>query len=44
MANAYLEGDLKLDDMITGRMILDEINDGFDLLRAGKAIRTVIMF
>jgi len=44
MARAYLDGDLKLDDMITGRITLDEINDGFDLLHAGKAIRTVIMF
>jgi len=44
MARAYLDGDLKLDDMITGRITLDEINDGFDLLHASKAIRTVIMF
>jgi len=29
--------------MITGRIALDEINDGFDLLRRGEAIRTVIM-
>lgn len=43
MADAYLNGQLKLDEMITGRIALDEINDGFDLLRRGEAIRTVIM-
>jgi len=35
---------VKLDEMITARIGLDEINDGFDLLRRGDAIRTVIMF
>lgn len=43
LADAYLDGRLKLDDMITGRIALDQINDGFDLLRRGEAIRTVIM-
>lgn len=43
LADAYLDGRLKLDDMITGRITLDQINDGFDLLRRGEAIRTVIM-
>ena len=44
LAKAYLEGRLKLDDLITHRMKLESINDGFDLLRAGKTIRTVIEF
>jgi len=44
LATAYLDGRLKLDEMITGRISLDEINDGFDALRAGEAIRTVITF
>ncbi len=44
MANAYLDGELMLDEMITGRISLDDINHGFDLLRRGDAIRTVIMF
>lgn len=43
LAEAYLDGRLKLDEMITGRISLDQINDGFDLLRRGEAIRTVIM-
>jgi S-(hydroxymethyl)glutathione dehydrogenase/alcohol dehydrogenase len=44
LARAYLDGRLKLDELITHRMPLDSINDGFDLLRAGKTIRTVIEF
>ncbi len=44
LARAYLDGSLKLDEMITGRIPLDDINAGFDLLRAGKAIRTVVTF
>jgi S-(hydroxymethyl)glutathione dehydrogenase/alcohol dehydrogenase len=44
LAKAYLDGRLKLDELITHRMTLDCINDGFDLLRAGKTIRTVIEF
>jgi len=44
LAQAYLDGKLKLDELITGRLKLDDINRGFDDLRAGKAVRTVIEF
>jgi S-(hydroxymethyl)glutathione dehydrogenase/alcohol dehydrogenase len=44
LAQAYLDGRLKLDELITGRITLDDINRGFNDLRAGKAIRTVIQF
>ena len=44
LAQAYLDGRLKLDELISGRIVLDDINRGFDDLRAGKAIRTVIQF
>jgi S-(hydroxymethyl)glutathione dehydrogenase/alcohol dehydrogenase len=44
LAKAYLDGRLKLDELITHRMKLESINEGFDLLRAGKTIRTVIDF
>lgn len=44
LAQAYLDGRLKLDELISGRIALDAINDGFDLLRQGKTIRTVITF
>jgi S-(hydroxymethyl)glutathione dehydrogenase/alcohol dehydrogenase len=44
LARAYLDGRLKLDDLITARVKLDDINRGFDDLRAGRSIRTVIEF
>ncbi len=38
----YLAGEFKLDDFITHTMSLEEINEAFDLMHAGKSIRTVI--
>jgi S-(hydroxymethyl)glutathione dehydrogenase/alcohol dehydrogenase len=38
----YLEGRLKLDELITARIALDEINDGFAMLARGEGIRTVV--
>jgi S-(hydroxymethyl)glutathione dehydrogenase/alcohol dehydrogenase len=40
----YLEGRLKLDELITRRIKLDQINDGFTSLARGEGIRTVIVF
>jgi S-(hydroxymethyl)glutathione dehydrogenase/alcohol dehydrogenase len=44
LAQAYLDGRLQLDELITARMKLEDINRGFDDLRAGRSIRTVIEF
>jgi len=44
LSRAYLNGTLQLDHLVTARIPLERINDGFDLLREGKAIRTVIDF
>lgn len=40
----YLSGQLKLDEMISDRFPLTEINEAFDKMRAGKAARSVIVF
>jgi alcohol dehydrogenase len=40
----YAQGRLPVDKLLTGRMKLDEINHGFDLLHEGKAIRQVVVF
>ncbi len=40
----YLSGQLKLDEMISDRFPLAEINEAFDKMRAGKAARSVIIF
>ncbi|MCB1742118.1 MAG: Zn-dependent alcohol dehydrogenase [Gammaproteobacteria bacterium] len=44
LARAYLDGRLLLDEMISARIALDDINRGFDALRAGQAVRTVVTF
>ena len=40
----YLDGKLKLDDMISRRITLEEINEGFDDMKAGEVARSVIVF
>jgi S-(hydroxymethyl)glutathione dehydrogenase / alcohol dehydrogenase len=44
LARAYLDGRLKLDELITARIKLDDINHGFEELRGGRSIRSVIEF
>jgi S-(hydroxymethyl)glutathione dehydrogenase/alcohol dehydrogenase len=44
LVDEYLGGRLKLDELITRRIRLDEINDGFNMLARGEGIRTVVMF
>jgi S-(hydroxymethyl)glutathione dehydrogenase / alcohol dehydrogenase len=44
LAHEYLNGRLKLDELITRRIRLEEINDGFAALARGEGIRTVIIF
>jgi S-(hydroxymethyl)glutathione dehydrogenase/alcohol dehydrogenase len=44
LARAYLDGDLMLDELISSRILLDDINDGFAALKRGKTIRSVITF
>jgi len=40
----YMDGKINIDDLITHTMPLDKINDAFDLMHAGKSIRSVITF
>ena len=40
----YLDGRLKLDEMISSRIALDEINGAFDAMRKGTVARKVIVF
>lgn len=41
---AYQDGKLKLDELVTGRFSLDEINEAIAASRAGKGVRNVILF
>jgi S-(hydroxymethyl)glutathione dehydrogenase/alcohol dehydrogenase len=40
----YLDGRLKLDEMISSRIPLEEVNAAFDRMRKGEAARQVIVF
>ena len=44
LAQAYLDGKLKLDEMISARIPLEEINEGFAALKRGETVRSVVMF
>ncbi len=40
----YMQGKIEIDPMITHTMGLDDINSGFDLMHAGKSIRSVVVY
>ena len=44
IVDMYMEGKIQIDPMITHVMGLDEINTAFDLMHAGKSIRSVVVF
>jgi S-(hydroxymethyl)glutathione dehydrogenase/alcohol dehydrogenase len=44
MVDQYLDGIIKVDEMITHTMPLDDINTAFDLMHEGKSIRSVVQF
>ena len=42
LARLYLDGRLKLDELITQRLPLERIDEGFDAMRLGRTLRTVL--
>jgi alcohol dehydrogenase len=40
----YKQGRLPVDKLMSGRLKLEQINEGFDLLHEGKAVRQVVTF
>lgn len=40
----YMEGKIKIDDLITHTMPLEDINKAFDLMHEGKSIRSVVLY
>ena len=40
----YMEGKLNIDDLITHRLPLERINEGFDLMKSGESIRSVVIY
>ena len=42
--NRYMDGEIKIDEMITYTMGLEDINKAFDYMHEGKSIRSVVIF
>ena len=40
----YMDGRINIDDLITHKLPLERINEGFDLMHEGKSIRAVVEF
>ncbi|WNK00548.1 S-(hydroxymethyl)glutathione dehydrogenase/class III alcohol dehydrogenase [Thalassospiraceae bacterium LMO-JJ14] len=40
----YMDGKINIDDLITHKLALEDINDGFDLMHKGESIRAVVEF
>jgi S-(hydroxymethyl)glutathione dehydrogenase/alcohol dehydrogenase len=40
----YMDGKINIDDLITHKLKLADINEGFELMHAGKSIRSVVEF
>ena len=44
IAQAYLDGQLRLDELITHRLGLADINAGFEGMERGEVTRAVVVF
>jgi Zn-dependent alcohol dehydrogenase len=44
LLDLYMEGKLKLDEMVTTTYTLDEINQGYQDMRDGRNIRGVVVY
>ena len=40
----YMEKKINIDDLITHKLALSDINQGFDLMHEGKSIRSVVVY
>jgi len=40
----YMEGKINIDDLITHTLKLEQINEGFELMKRGESIRSVVVF
>ena len=40
----YMQGRLKLEEMVSRRIRLDEINEGFEAMKQGGTARSVVVF
>ncbi len=40
----YMDGKINIDDLITHRLSIEDINQGFELMHAGESIRSVVVY
>jgi S-(hydroxymethyl)glutathione dehydrogenase/alcohol dehydrogenase len=40
----YMDGKIRIDELITHRLPLERINEGFELMERGESIRTVVVY
>jgi S-(hydroxymethyl)glutathione dehydrogenase/alcohol dehydrogenase len=40
----YMEGKIRIDELITHKLALADINQGFELMHAGESIRSVVIY
>lgn len=40
----YMEGKINIDDLITHHLKLEEINEGFEMMKRGESIRSVVLY
>ena len=44
LVDMYLDGRLMLDEMVSARISLEEVNQGFEAMKSGSVTRSVITF
>jgi len=44
LAQLYLDGKLKLDEMVTSRITINDVNEAFEAMHGGDVLRSVIVF
>ena len=44
IVDMYMDGRINIDDLITHRLPLERINEGFDLMTRGESIRSVVVY
>lgn len=44
LLDLYAEGRINLHDLVTRRLPIERINEGFELMREGRSIRTIVTF
>jgi len=40
----YMDGRIKIDELITHRLKLEDINRGFELMKSGESIGSVVVY